>query len=224
MDTVTRRLSACIGYSIRQAQRGGRSDVAQPLWQALYVVTTPDKTPKPISLFSALGLDGRHREVNGVAETHCGPGLTVEQGGIPLTSTDPFTTLQAATAGSQVSTQTEEPVLTVTECMNLVQEAVKNTVAKTVVPLQTAVDQLQKRQQCQTEALEAAERALQKTVQPACDETRELIQHNTRQRATSPAHALTDNLVGPASPAERMPTKEQRREARKMELLARMHQ
>ena len=99
MDSAARRLSACIGYSIRQAKKGGRSDVAQPLWQALYVVTTPDKAPEPISLFSALGFDGKnHHELNGAPETHSAPSLTSEQEGTSLTSLDHNTTQHAPTA------------------------------------------------------------------------------------------------------------------------------
>ena len=56
MDSASRRLCACIGYAIRQAAREKRQDVAQPLWQALHIMTTPDISREPISLWSALGL------------------------------------------------------------------------------------------------------------------------------------------------------------------------
>ena len=75
MDSASRRLCACFGYAIRQAAREKRQDVAQPLWQALHIMTTPDISREPISLWSALGLsEGEFPEsALSAAGGSCGP-------------------------------------------------------------------------------------------------------------------------------------------------------
>ena len=75
MDSASRRLCACIGYAIRQAAREKRQDVAQPLWQALHIMTTQNISREPISLWSALGLsEGEFPEsALSAAGGSCGP-------------------------------------------------------------------------------------------------------------------------------------------------------
>ena len=76
MDSASRRLCACIGYAIRQATRKNREDVAQPLWQALYAMSTPESSRRSMSLWSALGFDAeealtdeKSTELSGVPPT-----------------------------------------------------------------------------------------------------------------------------------------------------------
>ena len=110
-----------------------------------------------------------------------------------------------------------------TEYINLVKEVIQTSVAKVIAPLQTAMDQLEKRQQHQSEALGTRKKILHRAERHICDESTELIRYNARQSgnlAAIDSDILTH--VGPTSPAERLPTKEQRKDVRRVEFLKRM--
>ncbi|CAE7553537.1 unnamed protein product [Symbiodinium sp. CCMP2592] len=58
MDARSRKLCACLGYSIRLAGKSDLDEVSQMLWQALHLVTAKVDGRIPLSLFSALDEKG----------------------------------------------------------------------------------------------------------------------------------------------------------------------
>ena len=63
MDARSRKLCACLGYSIRLAGKSDLDEVSQMLWQALHLVTAKVDGRRPISLFSALDEKGSQVQI-----------------------------------------------------------------------------------------------------------------------------------------------------------------
>eukprot|EP00438_Fugacium_kawagutii_P012171 Skav205387 [mRNA] locus=scaffold1642:27116:27760:+ [translate_table: standard] len=109
------KLIACIGYSLRLAQKSGQTTTIDHLWHGLYSLTRQDEPVKqPLCLYTALGLDQDVVMNQHPTSSSCAQSATLALGGdlIPLQHC-PHIHLSAAPARPtaqgccNVATQTE---------------------------------------------------------------------------------------------------------------------
>ena len=143
------RLCACLGYSVRIAQRDTRQDVAALLWHCLYILTQPDRDHRiPISLHASLGLDDDavyERDSFNPPEA-ADPATKSVDGGLVEDDQD-GQRIEAAGTWQQLvmerSTQTVENMMSDMECKALTEEIVRDAMSKAHEAIHTLTARLE---------------------------------------------------------------------------------
>lgn len=207
------KLASGIAYYIRHSRHFGCRETTEYLWKALHSLSADRvSSPRPVlSLFNALGM---------------------EAGSQPSSAVNPTPAEDTAVTRAEVGTQTIEFVVTESEWKlqteQLVKMTVDMTIAQTVAPVKTLMDQLQELQRQSAPSAPASggsEADSSQLLQPTSEERPENFACDPMVPEPSPSHSHRGVISGftplghNSIEMDRARQKEERRKTRKAALL-----